>query len=229
MTKTLSRPEPIDIGYCHGQQLTNGAHFAVLQTFEELESHWKAIRRSMPFVAQGTCPGPRPLYLRPLEWIFAPTRPKLVQAVMRWDEIGIKPVWYDWRSEKPEEYEHHFYERETSRRHRIEEGTWSDSDERKYCSIAKRKNRENHHGWWRLTNLPYGQSHETWFSGLLDEPSDPTQSLEDINRIFQFHTYTDWQYQSIDDVIFLDAFEMEEELDYWREECRAGRSAYGQE
>jgi len=128
---------------------------------------------------------------------------------------------------KPEEYEYHFNEQELYRRRHIQLGAWTDLDERNYIAAVKRKNRENYRGWWRLENLPYGQTHETWFSGLLDEPSDPSKSIIEIGRILQLHTYIDWQHQSIDEVIFLDAYGVEEELSYWRNERVAGRSGYG--
>lgn len=224
---TSSRPEPLDFAYQHGQELPTGAQFMILPTLEDLERHWARIRHSLPFAAQGNCPGSRPLYLRPHEWIFAPSRPTLIQAVVRWKEVGIQPSWYDWRSENPEEYKYYFDEREATRRKRIEEGNWTLSDEQVYCAAVKRKNQDNFQGWWRLTNLPHDQVHETWFSGLLDEPSNPKLDTDEVNRIFQWQTYIDWQYQSIDEVVFLGAVEMEEELQHWREEGIENRTLYG--
>lgn len=170
---TKSRPSPIDLRYAHGQELPNGAHFAVLKTPLALKRHWASIGHSMPFAAHGNCPGDRPRYLHPNEWIFAPTRPALVEAALRWTTIGIKPVWYDWRTQNPEEYAYFFRERERFRQHRILHGNWTPADEEGYLAQVRRKNPENFRGWWRLTNLPYNHTHETWFSGLLDEPFDP--------------------------------------------------------
>lgn len=207
-----SRPQPIDFVYQHNQELANGARFLVLPTLEALESHWERIGHSMPFAAQGNCPGKRPLYLRPHEWIFAPTRPKLVEAVVRWKEMGIEPIWYDWKKENPEEYCYYFRERNATRLSRVSNGSWSQQDERNHLAAVARKNPDNFTGWWRLANLPYDQSHETWFSGLLDEPSDPRADTEAINTIFQHQTFIDWKHQSFDEVILMDATDVELEL-----------------
>lgn len=166
----------------------------------------------MPFAAQGNCPGKRPLYLRPHEWIFAPTRPKLVEAVLRWKEVGIKPIWYDWKKQNPEEYFYYFRERDATRIFRINNASWSQQDEENYLKAIASKNLDNFTGWWRLANLPYNQSHETWFSGLFDEPSDPGESIEAVNTLFQYQTFVDWKYQCIDEVIFMDAPDVEAEL-----------------
>jgi hypothetical protein len=213
---TSSRLEPIDIPYRHGQELRNGAHFVVLPTLEALESHWGRIRHLMPFAARGNCPGNRPLYLRPNEWIFALTRAKLVEAVMRWNEVGIQPVWYDWKTENPDEYAYYFGERESTRLHRINCGNWTKTDEEKYSTEVACKNPDNYTGWWRLTNLPYGHTHESWFSGLLDDPSNPNISRSEMNMLFQHRTFVDWKYQCLDEVIFMEVAELEEEIEDMR-------------
>jgi hypothetical protein len=153
------------------------------------------------------------LYLRPNEWIFALTQAKLVEAVMRWDEVGIRPVWYDWKTESPDEYAYYFRERECARLQRIGNGNWTNTDEEKYSAEVALKNPDNYTGWWRLTNLPYREKHETWFSGLLDEPSDPDKSESEVNVLFQYQTFVDWKYRGLDEVIFMETIEVEKEIE----------------
>ncbi len=35
------------------------------------------------------------------EWVFGPTKASVVNAVFRWDQIGIECTWYDWASDAP--------------------------------------------------------------------------------------------------------------------------------
>lgn len=199
----------------------------VLPTLESLESHWAGIRHLMPFAARGNCPGSRPLYLRPNEWIFALTRAKLVEAVVRWNEVGIQPVWYDWKTDSPDEYVYYFRERECARLHRIGHGNWTKADEERYSAEVAIKNKDNYTGWWRLTNLPYSQKHETWFSGLLEEPSNPNKSETEVNLLFQHQTFVDWRYQCLDEVIFMETIDLEEEIVGMRAEGLDGRTQSG--
>jgi hypothetical protein len=212
MRATSSRLKPIDISYQHGQELRNGALFLVLPTLGSLESHWRRIRHLLPFAARGNCPGRHPLYLRPNEWIFALTRAKLVEAVVRWSEVGIRPVWYDWKTENPDEYAYYFRERESARLHRIAIGNWTQADEERYSTQVVKKNPENYTGWWRLTNLPYCQTHESWFSGYLEEPSNSDKSESEVSQIFQHQTFVDWRYQCLDEVVFMESIDLEEEI-----------------
>lgn len=221
---TPSRLNPIDISYRHGQVLQGGALFLVLPTLETLESHWGRIRHSMPFAARGNCPGRRPMYLRPNEWIFALTRAKLVEAVVRWNEVGIQPVWYDWKGDNPDEYAYFFRERESTRLRRIANGNWVESDEDKYLAEVAKKNTNNYTGWWRLTNLPYLQTHDSWFSGSLEEPSNPDQSVDEVATIFQYQTFVDWKSQGLDEVIFMEAIDVEQEIEDMRVEVAEGRA-----
>ncbi len=95
---------PIDIPLPERAPLENGAMFVVLRTLDELEAFWLEHRARFPYAASA-CPScfdyDEQLCLDDYEWVFGPTKASVVNAVFRWDQIGIECTWYDWASDAP--------------------------------------------------------------------------------------------------------------------------------
>jgi hypothetical protein len=220
---------PIEIPYPQNVPLDMGAVFIVLPTLDELDSFWKANRDRLPYAATNGITGGEPIYLREYEWIFAPTITSLVKAVTRWDQLGIRPKWYDWKTDEPDLYTACSEDFKRHRRFEIEAGTWTEKDE-----VEFQKNQAST-GWWILENLPErvtGTPTEVfsdWIGEWHDTISDRTMPPEAVAELMQNEFFKSWRYDAAadGDVTLYDRAEMDENVSYWKRERRCKQAYYG--
>lgn len=218
---------PADLRYDHGESLPGGAQFARLDTLEALRSHWEMTRAERPYACCGTGANSPAYFLRPKEWVFAPTVEALVAAVTRWDEFGIAPRWYDAWSDESEVHDDFAARRAARRSRRIAEGRWSGPDEIAYRLRSEKEAEVLMRGHWRLANLPCGLTHFDWLSEHAKAPSDPALNVEEVAATFRRLTYVDWKdHQTQDDVFFMFDTNVDDEIAHWEGERESGRASY---
>jgi hypothetical protein len=165
---------PIEIPLPFDTVLAGGAYRVMLPTLGQLEEFWRANRDRFKFAAHGVGDENGEDFMRKYEWIFAPTTQALVKAVYRWDEWGIRTVWYDWATAEPEDHDGFHWEMESDRESRIAHGEWTPEDAAEFRS----RTRETYRGWWKLENLPVLDESDwfgTYIEELLDKNADPAE------------------------------------------------------
>ncbi len=189
---TRKRPAtPLDIELPFEKMLPGGAFRVMLPTLAQLEAFWNANRESFAFAAEGLLADRGQEFMHEYEWIFAPSTQALVKAVYRWDEWGIRPIWYDWATAEPLEHEAFFGELDEVRATRTAEGSWTADEEAGFRSRTP----ETYRGWWKLHNLP-ALDDMGWFDEHHVEITDPAASLAEVAAKLQdatFWTHKRWQ------------------------------------
>ncbi|MGO1073406.1 hypothetical protein [Lysobacter sp. CA199] len=208
------------------QPFAEDAIFVRLPTLASLEECWAQQRAIRPYVANGmTCPeGQR--FLNQYEWVFAPTKAALIEAMTRWDQVGICVRWYDWKGDANAiySYEEHFRDYEERRERGIAEGTWTLQDEVDHVEYSP----ERYTGEWVIDNLPDDMG-EDWFAFGHRSIIDQTLPTSVVTRLLQERTFDDWRRGDAYDVMVRDAKSVGDEIEYWRGEKRAGEDYYGKE
>ena len=218
---------PSDLRYDQAEVLDGGALFYRFDTLAELKAFWAHKRAELPFACLGTGFMHPARFLDRHEWIFSPSKQALVKAVVRWDEFGVAPRWYDLMSdERPVRIE--FQRRRAARRDLgLALGTWSPQDETAYLSNVHPVRDAMRRGFWRLANLPCGLTHFDWFSEHARMPNNPNLPRDQVEVVLQRMSFEDWQaHQTLQDVDMLDAVGVDAEIAYWELERAEGRDPY---
>ena len=218
---------PRQLRYDHEEVLAGGAQFFRFDTLEQLKSYRARERTAMRYACVGTGFLDPARFLEPHEWIFSPSKEALVAAVVRWDEFGIAPRWYDSMSDELSVRQEFRRSRDARRDLRMALGTWSREDEAAYVANTKRGAPAGRRGFWRLANLPCGLTHFDWFSEHASFPDDPELPREHVEVVLQRKTFDDWKaHQSLNDVQMLEATGVDDEIAYWECERDEGREPY---
>lgn len=218
---------PRELRYDHEEVLAGGAQFFRFDTLDALKAYWARERGSMRFACVGTGYSAPARFLETHEWIFSPSKEALVAAVVRWDEFGIVPRWYDSMSDE-RSVGQEFKRRRTARRDlRMALGSWSQQDEAAYVKNSQQGRGRGRHGHWRLDKLPCNLTHFDWFSEHARFPDDPELPKEHVELVLQRKTFDDWrEHQPLSDAQMMDASGVDEEISYWEGERAAGPDNY---
>lgn len=227
-SKNLPRiVRPAELQYDQWEVLAGGAQFARLDTLEELKQAWTELRRGKPFVCCGTGACNPTMFLRPHEWIFAPTKESLISAITRWDEFGILPIWYDSISVEGDIHDEIEASRVARRNRLIRVGRWGVADEAAFMARTSKSDELVVRGFWMLSNLPCQLSHYDWFSEHAEIPDDANLDRSAVDAMMRIITYDDWKkFRPLDDVMILEGEEVGGEIEHWECERAAGRDSY---
>lgn len=226
--KPVSKPiRSIDFPLPERVPLAGDAFFVRLPTLAALEQCWAEQRGIRPFSAVGVGVATGQNFLNPYEWIFAPTKAALVAALTRWEAVGIYIRWYDWKgdSNATYTYEEHFRDYERGRERRIAEGTWTLQDEVDHLEYSP----ERYTGEWVLDNLPSGECMDSWFDLGYRSLIDRSLPSAEITRVLQERTFDHWAERDFFEVRLFGREAMDEEIEDWQRELRAGEDYYGNE
>lgn len=218
---------PSDLRYDQGEVLEGGALFYRFDTLAELKTFWAQKRAELVFACAGTGFMHPPRFLDRHEWIFSPTKHALVKAVVRWDEYGIVPRWYDGMSDG-HSVRRDFQRRRAMRRDlRMAMGNWSPTDEAAYASNVHPVRDAMRRGFWRLSKLPCSLTHFDWFSEHARMPNDPNLPRDQVESTLLRMTFDDWcAHHTMPDVEMLDAHGVDADIAYWEQERAEGREPY---
>ena len=218
---------PAELQYDQWELLAGGAQFARLDTLDELRRAWAEMRGTKPYACCGTGAYNPAMFLRPHEWIFAPTKTSLISAITRWDEFGIFPSWYDSISLEQDAHDGIDASRFARRNLLIRQGRWGIADEAAFRVRTSKSDELILRGFWMLTKLPCGLSHYDWFSEQAAIPDDANLDRAAVDSAMRIITYDDWKkYCPVDDVMIFEGEEVAGEIEYWELELAAGRDPY---
>lgn len=218
--------------------LDDGSIFVKLQTIEELEEFWKENQRIYPFFVRS---GSQDSFLDSYDWVFSRSKAGAVKAAFRWDQVGIKCVWYDWVNDTNPvlisdglDAASWFKDRDEWRKNKIQSGNWTDSDEATYQADLISRSPQTYRGWWVLTNLPNNLTHEELFLDSVTEASsvfDPAISIEDVAKLFQEIIFNLWldENHALGSCSFGDQISLAKFIEYWKEERAQNNEYYGEE
>lgn len=221
---------PIDIKLPERVLLDDGTMFVTLRTLDELEKFWQEHKGQFEFACVGGG-FDDPVYLRRYEWVFGTSKSAVVRTVLRWVECGVGCEFYDWSKNDPSEHASWFRDRDEYRESQIEEGLWSDEDERDYQADCIRRSPETYRGWWQFKNLPGGCNPLDWFNPFTDveELFDPNMPIAEVERMLQEQTFDDWKESYVVEIDYHDRASLEEAIAYERGNQAAGQGYYGDE
>lgn len=208
---------PSTLRYRHGEHLSGGAQYMSFNFVDDLEAYWTNSKCERPFACRGTGSTEPAVFLRPHEWIFAPSKEALVSAVTRWDTFQVVPRWCDLLAEELEVLDEMDAERAARRLAKMTCGTWSPAEEQAFLRRSEEQARTVVSGYWRLMNLPFGLSHFDWLSELAPYVDDPNLDPNSVSLQYKRITFDDWSlHQTQDGVFFMTDAEVREEISSWR-------------
>lgn len=222
---------PIDIALPEGVLLENDSMFVVLGTLDELESFWKANGKRFPFGIGGINVGDAQTYLRPYDWVFASTKAAAIATMLRWGQSPMSCEFYEWAVHEPDAHLAWFADRDQWRAESQKRGTWTHEREAAYQADCVARSPETYRGWWQFTNLPNGlERHEWWNPAihgkeLLDRNMNPAEAARRLHE----HTFDDWMESDSWELDIGGPDEIEDTIQYWRNEQANGESYYGDE
>jgi hypothetical protein len=197
---------PFEIKIPEGVLLKNGTMFVVLDSPVALFRFWEQHKDQFNFACSysGMC---EPFFLRSGEFVFGTSKAAVVETALRWKELHIGVEFYDCSKNDPEIIKTMFSHRETVRKDRIANRTWSAQDEADYRAECIRISPETYRGWWQLTNLPEGRDPDDWFA-VAEEIIDPGLAILDVTRLMQERTFNDWKNSGVESVTFYEGNEI---------------------
>lgn len=220
---------PVDIKLPERVLLDDGAMFVTLRTLYELEQFWREHKGQFGFACEGNG-WANPCFLREYEWVFGMSKSAVVRTVMRWDVSGVGCEFYDWSKHEPNDHAAWFRDRDGYRAFQLEEGLWTDDDEKVYQADCILRSPETYRGRWQLKNLPNGCDPLDWFDDFTVELFDPNMPVAEVARTLQEQTFDVWK-ESADsvEIEYHDKASIEKMIAYWRHEKAIGQDYYGRE
>lgn len=223
----VQKLDPVTIELPEGELLPNGTMSISLMTLEALESFWEANKARFPYSCEGLDIGPNPMFMRPYQWVFGPSKAAVIETVLRLGRSRISVKFYNWKEQAGAEWEGFFDFHNEARDRGIEEGNWSEKDEAQWAA----KTRESYHGWWRFDDVPNGMDVGNWFGAFSDavELWDPKLPIETVTTQLCEDTFEEWAIQDFWELGTHTPDSLEKDIAYWKAEKAAGEDYYGRE
>lgn len=223
----VQKLDPVNIELPEGELLPNGTMSINLLTLEALEAFWTANSSRFPYSCEGLDIGPNPMFMRPYQWVFGPSKAAVIETVLRLGKSRISVEFYNWKEQSPADWNEFFVSFADARKRGIKEGDWSAADE----AVWEAKTRDTYHGWWRFDDVPDGMDVNTWFDAFSDavELWDPEMPIEAVTTQLCEDTFEEWAIQELWELKTHTSTSIEEDLAYWKAEKASGEDYYGRE
>lgn len=143
-----------------------------------------------PYAATGTGEQSDLTFLRPGEWVFAPFKEALIAAVTRWDQIGIKTRWYNWRADTNASPSYDNFVREHQGREALFQTDGMTLFEARDHVIYTPS---TFTGYWLLEDLPNGMSMMDWFGPRCRHFIKRDATVREAKCIMQETTFDHWR------------------------------------
>ncbi|WP_394540120.1 hypothetical protein PRJ39_06075 [Lysobacter enzymogenes] len=182
--------DPVSVELPRGKSLWGDAlFFRGKSECEEAELLRKQLDER-PYAATGTGEEGDLTFLRPGEWVFAPFKEALIAAVTRWDQIGIKTRWYEWRADQSAVPSYDDFVRDHQEREALFQSNrmtlFEARDHVLYTPATLT-------GYWLLENLPNGMSMADWFGPKYRHFIKRDATVWEAKCIMQEATFDYWR------------------------------------
>lgn len=223
--KKLTKPKrPMDIALPENVMLPNGTLFVKLPTLDSLDAFWSENSERFLYAATGIPLTTGQNFLNDCEWVFGNSKAAVVETFCRWNEVGIKTIFYDWAKEDPKDHQAWFDDRDSYAKYRAEQGK-----EPERPSFYTTCTPETYRGYWILENLPNDFDMFSWFTDFaFTEITDWNLPVATAKAMLQEQTFDDYiEHGCCADTECFDKAGLTENIEYWKEQRAQGMETYG--
>ena len=194
--------DPVSVELPRGKSLWGDALFFRPESEREESELLRKQLSERPFAATGTDEKSELTFLRPGEWVFAPFKEALIAAITRWDQIGIKTRWYNWRADKSAAPSYDDFVRDhAARQERFDNNRMTVFEALDHVTYTP----DTFTGYWLIENLPKGTSMLDWFGPRYRHCIKRDAKLREAKCIMQEATFDHWRYAPRKGLKLLDA------------------------